>query len=130
MELSDNVSLKRDSKVIVFSEKEGNSHKSVYFYLEDICDDGIISFNIDYEINNENGTFENGNGFEDLDNVLKAYNFKDYNELKSYLVGKFESDKNAFYNIIADMKSKGITLNVDESEGFEGSNGFSIWGGF
>lgn len=130
MEFSDNDSLERDSKVIIFSEKKGNSHKSVYFYLEDICGDGIISFNIDYEINNVNGTFENGNGFVDLDNVLKAYKFKDYNELKSYLVGKFESDTNAFYSIIADMKSKGITLNVDESKGFEGSNGFSMWGGF
>lgn len=126
MEFSDNDSLERDSKVIIFSEKKGNSHKSVYFYLEDICGDGIISFNIDYEINNVNGTFENGNGFVDLDNVLKAYKFKDYNELKSYLVGKFESDTNAFYSIIADMKSKGITLNVDESKGFEGSNGFSM----
>ena len=130
MELSNNISLERDSKVIVFSEEKGNSHKSVYFYLEDICDDGIISFNIDYEINNGNGTFENGNGFENLDNVLKAYSFNDYNELRSYLIGKFGSDQNAFYNIIADMKSKGITLNVDESEGFEGANGFSIWGGF
>lgn len=130
MEFSDNDSLERDSKVIIFSEKKGNSHKSVYFYLEDICGDGIISFNIDYEINNVNGTFENGNGFVDLDNVLKAYKFKDYNELKSYLVGKFESDTNAFYSIIADMKSKGITLNVDESKGFGGSNGFSMWGGF
>jgi|GEM_PF-6575788 hypothetical protein len=130
MEFSDNDSLERDSKVIIFSEKKGNSHKSVYFYLEDICGDGIISFNIDYEINNVNGTFENGNGFVDLDNVLKAYKFKDYNELKSYLVGKFESDTNAFYSIIADMKSKGITLNVDESKGVEGSNGFSMWGGF
>ncbi len=26
--------------------------------------------------------------------------------------------------------SKGVNLSVDESEGFQGPNGFSIWGGF
>lgn len=69
-------------------------------------------------------------GMESLDIILDAYGFEDYNKLSSYFRYMYENDKDAFSKIISDVKSKGVNLSVDESEGFQGADGFSMWGGF
>lgn len=85
-------------------------------------------FNVDYEIEYEDGAFENGNGMQTRDNILDAYGLEDYDKLSAYFLNKYKNDKDAFYKIIDDVKSKGVRISVDESEGFQGPNSFSMWG--
>ena len=120
--------LENDTKVVIYSEKTENYTKDVFIYLQDLNGDGEIFFNVDYEVEYNDGLFENGNGMENLDLILGAYGFDDYNKLSAYFRYKYEKDSNAFDKIIDDIKSKGINLSVDESEGFQSSNGFSMWG--
>lgn len=122
--------LEHDTKVVIYSEKTKELTKEVFIYLQDLNGDGELFFNVDYEVEHKNGSFENGNGMESLDIILDAYGFEDYNKLSSYFRYMYENDKDAFSKIINDVKSKGVNLSVDESEGFQGANGFSMWGGF
>ncbi|WP_280121598.1 hypothetical protein [Duncaniella muricolitica] len=55
---------------------------------------------------------------ESLDIILDAYGFEDYNKLSSYFRYMYENDKDAFSKIVSDVKSKGVNLSIDESEGF------------
>ena len=120
--------LEYDTKVVIFSKKTKKYTKEVYIYLQDLNEDGEIFFNVDYEMEYEDGSFKNGNGMENLDTILDAYGFVDFNKLAAYFRYMFEKDKDAFYKIIEDVKSKGVRLSVDESEGFQGDGGFSMWG--
>lgn len=121
--------LEHDTKVVIYSEKTKELSKEVFIYLQDLNGDGELFFNVDYEVEHEDGSFENGNGLESLDIILDAYGFEDYNKLSSYFKYMYENDIDAFSKIISDVKSKGCNLSVDESEGFQGPDGFSMWGG-
>lgn len=126
----ENYPLEIKTKVILYRHKESNgTTKKIYMYLQDLYIDEEIFFNIDYETKYPNGSFENGNGMENLDMILNAYGFEDYKELFFYFRQKYENDKDAFRKVISDIKSKGITLSVDESKGFENNGGFFICGG-
>ncbi len=120
-------SLEYDTKVVIFSEKNADYATEIYIYLQDLEGDGEIFFNVDYEIEYKNGTFESGNGIENLDIILAAYGYKDYKTLCEYFLSIYENDKHAFHKIIDDIHSKGISLSVDESEGFQSSDGFASW---
>lgn len=124
----DTNSLEQDTKVIIFSETKNDQSTEVYIYLQDLNDDGEIFFNVDYDIEHNDGSFQNGNGMENLDMILKAYGFEDYIKLSSYFRYMYDNDSKAFYKIIEDIKSKGVQLSVDESEGFSGNGGFTMWG--
>ena len=60
---------------------------------------------------------------ESLDKILSAYGFDDYKKLSSYFRYMYEHDEDAFEKVIADIKTKGVELSVDESESFEGPQG-------
>lgn len=122
-------SLEANTKVTLFRNESVNETTETYIYLQDLNDDGEIFFNVDYETKHTDGSFEEGNGMENLDMILNAYGFENYQNLSSYFRYMFENDKDAFYKVIDDIKSKGIELSVDESEGFEGNGGFFIRGG-
>lgn len=110
--------LEYNTNIVIFSEKTKTYTKTVYIYLEELNEDGEIFFNVDYEIEHENDSFENGNGFESLNTILDAYGLENYDKLSEYFLNKYKNDKDAFYKIIEDIKSKGVRLIVDESEGF------------
>lgn len=118
MEIYDNYSLESKTKVIIFQTKNDNTSTETYIYLQDLFNDGEILFNIDYETNHFDESFENGNGMVELEIILGAYGFKDYEELSAYFLGKYKNNKDAYKKIISDIKSKGIEISVDESVGF------------
>lgn len=117
-----------ETKVFLFSESQNDKTTEVFIYLQDLNEDGELFFNVDYEIQHKNGSFENGNGLVELDVILAAYGFEDYKKLSAYFRYMFEHDSDAFKKVIADIKSKGVNISVDESEGFEGNGGFAMWG--
>lgn len=117
-----------ETKVVLFSESQSNKTTKVFIYLQDLNEDGKLFFNIDYEIQHKDGSFENGNGFVKLDVILAAYGFEDYKKLSAYFRYKFEHDSDAFNKVIADIESKGVNISVDESKGEELDGGFSMWG--
>lgn len=53
----------------------------------------------------------------DTKDVLSAFGFADYEELKTYLAKKYNDDENAWQKIVKEMEDKGLSPNVDESEG-------------
>lgn len=121
--------IEKETKLVLFSNKEDDKTSEVFIYLQDdIGDDGELFFNVDYEIHHIDGSFENGNGFVELDEILAAYGFEDYKKLSAYFRYMFEHDSDAFNKVIADIESKGVKISVDESEGFEGNGGFAMWG--
>lgn len=117
-----------ETKVFLFSESQNDKTTEVFIYLQDLNEDGELFFNVDYEIQHKDGSFENGNGLVELDVILAAYGFEDYKKLSAYFRYMFEHDSDAFKKVIADIKSKGVNISVDESEGFEGNGGFAMWG--
>ncbi len=118
MEIYDNPNLEDDSKVVIFYDEQSDKTSEVFIYLQDLNEDGEIFFNIDYQTNYLNGTFENGNGFVELNKITEAYGFDDYNELSSYFCYTYENDKDSFKKIVKDIQQKGIKLNLDECQGF------------
>lgn len=98
--------------------------KRVYIYCEDILEDGNFQFQIDYVNEFVDGHSEEGNAFADLNEVIKAYNAKDYDDLMFIFSTRFFNDENAWEKVIRDMKSKGIDVNEDESETHYGDEGF------
>lgn len=54
--------LEHDTKVVIYSEKTKELTKEVFIYLQDLNGDGELFFNVDYEVEHKNGSFENGNG--------------------------------------------------------------------
>ena len=79
--------------------------------------DGEDLFQMDYNIKYTNGDFQNGNCMIDTKETLSAFGFTNYEELKSYLAGKYNDDEKAWQKIVDEMKEKGLSPNVDESEG-------------
>lgn len=49
--------------------------------------------------------------------VLSAFGFANYGELKSYIVGKYNDDEKAWQKIVEEMENKGLSPCTDESEG-------------
>lgn len=122
-------SLEANTKVTLYRRESNRMTTETYIYLQDLNDDGEIFFNVDYETEYPDGAFENGNGMENLDVILNAYGFEDYKKLSSYFRYMYENDNDAFHKVISDINSKGITMSVDESEGFTDNGGFFISGG-
>lgn len=122
-------SMEANTKVTLYRKENNKMTTETYIYLQDLNDDGEIFFNVDYETEYPDGSFENGNGMENLNMILNAYGFEDYKKLSSYFRYMYENDSDAFHKVINDINSKGITLSVDESEGFTDNGGFFICGG-
>ncbi len=121
--------LEHDTKMVIFLDNQNHPKKEIYIYLQDLNEDGEIFFNVDYEINNQDGSFQNGNALENLNDILEAYGFEDYKRLSEYFRNMFGDDSDAFHKIIEDINGKGVRMLVDESEGFVGScDGFAMWG--
>lgn len=102
---------------ILFAKKYANCMKDIYFYSSDFMGDGEDVFQLDYNIKYTNGEFKYGNCLIDTKEILSAFNFANYEELKNYFTNKFVDDEKAWQKIIQEMEGKGLSPGVDEQVG-------------
>lgn len=105
---------------ILYASKFANGSKEIHFYSSDFMNEGEDLFQFEYNIEYTNGDFQHGDGMIDTKEVLEAFGFADYSELKTYLTEKFNDDEKAWHKIVKELEDKGLSPNVDENEG--GSN--------
>ena len=105
---------------VLFANKFANGKKDIYFYSSDFMGDGVDVFQLDYNIEYANGEMKYGNCMIDTKEILSAFGFANYEELKNYFVGKYDDDENAWKSIIKEMEGKGLSPGVDEQEGGPG----------
>lgn len=110
----------KETICIIFAKKYANCIKEVHFYSSDLLGDNIDVFQLDYNIYYSNGEFRNGNCMVDTKDVISAFGFIKYEELKKYLSDKYLDNENAWKEIIQEFKGKGLSTNVDESQGGDG----------
>ena len=102
---------------VLYAKKFANGMKEIHFYSSDFMGDGEDIFQMDYNVEYTNGEFKNGNCMIDTKEVIDALCFADYDELKTYLAKKYNDDEKAWQKIVEEMKEKGLSPSVDESEG-------------
>ena len=102
---------------ILLAKRFANATKEIYFYSSDYLGEGKEIFHVEYNMEYNNGDIQDGNCSIDTDDVLTAFGFKDYEELKSYFLNNYTDDNNAWRNIINEMQEKGLSPMVDENEG-------------
>ena len=102
---------------ILYVNKFANGMKEIYFYSSDFMGEGKDVFQMDYNIEYTNGEFQNGNCMIDIKDVITAFGFADYKELKTYFAEKYKDDMKAWQKIVKEMEEKGLSPSVDESEG-------------
>ena len=102
---------------ILFADIIDNGTKEIYFYSSDFMNDGIDMFQFEYNVNYDSGEFREGNGFVDTQEILDAFGFTNYDELKAYVANKYNDDEDAWQKIVEELEAKGLNPNVEESEG-------------
>ncbi len=106
----------KKSLCILFANKKNNNRKGIYFYSSDLCDDGVEVLQLEYIIELFNGDSKEGNCIVDTDDILAAFNFKTYNDLKRYFYDKYVDKDDAWQSIIQEIKDKGLNPSIDESD--------------
>lgn len=107
----------KKTAVVLLAKKFANGIKEVYFFSSDFMDDGEDMFQMDYNIEYTNGDFHSGNCMINVDEVVSAFGFANYDALRAYFADKYSDDENAWQKIIKEMQDKGLSPDVDESEG-------------
>lgn len=118
VEFSEKEAVKK-SACVLYAKMFANGMKEIHFYSSDFMGDGEDLFQMDYNIEYTNGDFQNGNCMIDTKDVIAAFGFANYDELKSYLGNKYNEDEKAWQKIVDEMQQKGLSPSVDESEGDE-----------
>lgn len=103
---------------VLYAEKFDNGTKEIYFYSSDFMDDGEDSFQMDYNIEYDNGKSLHGDCMVNSEELIAAFGFNDYEELKAYFAEKYTDDENAWEKIIEEIKGKGLCANEYEDEGY------------
>lgn len=101
---------------VLYAKRFTNSMKEIHFYSSDFMGDGEDLFQMDYNIEYANGELQNGNCMVDTKDVLSAFGFANYEELKAYFAEKYNDDEKAWQKIVKEMEEKGLSLDIDESE--------------
>lgn len=107
----------KNTTCVLYAKKFANCMREIHFYSSDFMGDGEDLFQMDYNVEYSNGEFQNGNCMVDTKDVLFAFGFADYEELKTYFAEKYNDDEKAWQKIVKEMEDKGLSPNVDESEG-------------
>ena len=107
----------KNTACILFAKRYANNMKEIFFYSSDFMGDGEDLFQMDYNVEYTNGEFLHGDASIETKSVLAAFGFTDYDELKNYFSNKYADDEKAWQKIIDEMKGKGLSPSVDESEG-------------
>lgn len=102
---------------VLFAKKYANCMKEIYFYSSDFMGDGEDVFQMDYNIEYLNGEFKYGNCMVDTKDIIPAFGFTNYEDLKKYLAEKYVDDEKAWQKIVNEMKEKGLEPGVDEQVG-------------
>lgn len=102
---------------ILYASQFANGMKEIHFYSSDFMQDGEDSFQFEYNIEYTNGDFLHGDGMIDTKEVIDAFGFTDYAELRDYFSDKYKDDGKAWHKMVKEMKDKGLSPNVDENEG-------------
>lgn len=102
---------------VLYAKKFANCMREIYFYSSDFMGTGEESFQLDYNIEYSNGDFQHGDCEVDTNKVISAFGFANYEELKTYLTGKYSDDEKAWKKIVEEMKEKNLSPSVDENEG-------------
>lgn len=101
---------------LLLDRQYSNCTKRVAIYSEEIEDiDGKL-FNIDYDIEYNNGEGKQGNAFVSLEDALSSYGFSSEKELRSYYMGKYEGDEKGFHKIVQELEERGLEPNVEETD--------------
>jgi len=102
---------------VLCAMKFANGAKEIYFYSSDFMNEGIDLFQLEYNVEYANGEFQNGSCMIDTKEIISSFDFVDYGELKAYFVNKYNNDTNAWQKIVQELKDKGLSPSIDESEG-------------
>lgn len=102
---------------ILYASKFANGSKEIHFYSSDFMNEGEDLFQFEYNIEYSNGDFQHGDGMIDTKEVLEAYGFADYSELKTYFAEKYNDDEKAWHKMVKELEDKGLSPNIDENEG-------------
>jgi effector-binding domain-containing protein len=116
VESSEKEAVKRTA-CILYASKFANGTKEIHFYSSDFMNENEDLFQFEYNIEYTNGDFQNGNGMIDTKDVLEAFGFVGYSELKTYFSEKYNDDERAWHKIVKELEDKGLSPIVDESEG-------------
>lgn len=103
--------------VFLVAKQFANGTKDVHFYSSDFMHDGIDLFQLEYNIEYDNGEFKHGDCSLDTDKVLNSFGFTEFQSFKDYLVNKYNNDDDAWKKIVAEMEAKGLKPMPDESVG-------------
>ena len=106
----------RKTACVLYAKKFANGMREIHFYSSDFMGDGEDLFQMDYNVEYSNGEFRNGNCMVDTKNILSAFGFADYEELKTYFAEKYNDDEKAWQKIVKEMEDKGLSPSVDENE--------------
>lgn len=102
---------------VLYAKKFANGMKEIHFYSSDFMGDGEDLFQMDYNVEYNNGEFQNGNCMIETKDVLSAFGFNEYDKLKKYLAEKYNDDEKAWHKIVNEMEEKGLAPDIDENEG-------------
>ena len=102
---------------VLYAEEFENGMKEIYFYSSDFMDEGEDSFQMDYNIEYDNGKSLHGDCMVNTKELVNAFGFTDYDELKAYFAEKYSDDENAWKEIIKEINDKGLYANEYEDEG-------------
>lgn len=107
----------RKTACILYASQFTNGTKEIHFYSSDFMHDGEDLFQFEYNIEYSNGDFQHGDGMVDTKEILKAFGFTYYAELRDYFSDKYNDDGKAWHKMVKEMKDKGLSPIVDENEG-------------
>ncbi len=103
--------------MFLLAKKFANGTKEVHFYSSDYMTEGEELFQMDYNIEYANGDFQNGNCMINVNEVVSAFGFANYDALRAYFADKYSDDDNAWQKIVKELQDSGLSPDLDESEG-------------
>ena len=111
--------LREDSKVTFFAVRCEDYKHVIVMYLDNLTNEDVFLYIDEYKYiyNGRTHIYINSSATA-LTNAIspdfdKAYNISQYSELISYFKSKYNNDEHAYNKIINDMKSKGISVDVE-----------------
>ena len=106
----------KNTACVLYASKFVNGTKEIHFYSSDFMNEGEDLFQFEYNTVYTNGDFQHGDGMIDTKEVLEAFGFSDYAELKAHFYAKYNDDKKAWHKIVKELEDKGLSPSVDEND--------------
>ena len=107
----------KETICILLAKECANCFKDTYFYSSDLINEGFDDFQLESNVEYSNGDFLCRSCIIPTEEVLDAFGFGSYNDLKKYLSDKYIDKDDAWSAIVQEMKDKGLEPSIDEDEG-------------